>query len=137
VPEKTVAEKARVKAEATVAVVNRVPKVVEGLGLPRTVRFVATAKADLVFLFVRSRAELDKWMPKTAKSLRPDAAMWVFFKKGSKDSGLDMNRDTVWAAAERLGMRPLGIVGVDETWSAFRLRPGREEGRGREEVRRA
>jgi hypothetical protein len=85
---------------------------------------VTAAKADLVFLFVRSRAELDKWMPRTAKSLRPDSAIWVFFKKGSK--GLDMNRDTVWAAADKLGMRPLGIVGVDATWSAFRLRPGRE-----------
>jgi hypothetical protein len=126
VPEKTVAQKARVKPEAKVAVVNRVPKVVEGLGLPKGVRFVTAAKADLVFLFVRSRAELDKWMPKTAKSLRPDSAIWVFFKKGSKDSGLDMNRDTVWAAAEKLRMRPLGIVSIDETWAAFRLRPGRE-----------
>jgi hypothetical protein len=126
VAEKTVAQKARLKPEATIAVVNRVPKVVEGLGLPKGVRFVTAAKADLVFVFVRSRAELDKWMPKTAKSLRPDAAIWVFFKKGSRQSGLDMNRDTVWAVAEGLGMRPLGIVGVDGTWSAFRLRPGRE-----------
>ena len=125
-PEKTVAQKARVKPEAKVAVVNRVPKVVEGLGLPKSVRFVTAAKADLVFLFVRSRAELDKWMPKTARSLRPGSAVWVFFKKGSKESGLDMNRDTVWAAADRLRMRPLGIVSIDETWAAFRLRPGRE-----------
>ena len=125
-PEKTVAQKARVKPEAKVAVVNRVPKVVESLGLPKSARFVTAAKADLVFLFVRSRADLDKWMPKTAKSLRPDSAIWVFFKKGSKDSGLDMNRNTVFAAADKLGMRPLGIVSVDETWAAFRLRPGRE-----------
>ena len=27
-----------------------------------------------------------------------------------------MNRDNVWAIAERLGMRPLGLVSVDETW---------------------
>jgi hypothetical protein len=54
----------------------------------------------------------------------PGSASWVFFRKGSKSSGLDMNRDTVWAAAETLGMRPLGRVSVDETWSAFRLRPG-------------
>jgi len=130
VGEKTVAQKGRVKPEATIAVVNRVPKVVEGLGLPKGVAFVTPAKADLVFLFARSRADLDKWMPKTAAALRPESAIWVFFRKGSKQSGLDMNRDTVWAAAEKLGMRPLGIVGVDETWSAFRLRPGRK-GEGR------
>jgi hypothetical protein len=126
VPEKTVAQKARVKPDTTIAVVNRVRGVVEGLGLPKGVEFVRAAKADLVFLFVRSRAELDTLMPRTVAGLGPDSAIWVFFKKGSKESGLDMNRDTVWAVAETLGMRPLGIVGVDETWSAFRLRPGRK-----------
>jgi len=126
VPEKTVAQRAGVKPETTIAVVNRVPGIVEGLGLPKGVGFVGPAKADLVFLFVRSRAELDKLMPRTVAGLRPDAAIWVFFRKGSKASGLDMNRNTVWAVAETLGLRPLGIVGVDETWSAFRLRPGRK-----------
>jgi hypothetical protein len=38
---------------------------------------------------------------------------------------LSMNRDDVWAIADRLGMRPLGLVSVDETWSAFRLRPAK------------
>jgi hypothetical protein len=33
-----------------------------------------------------------------------------------------MNRDTVWAVAEKLDLRPLGIVSVDDSWSAFRLR---------------
>jgi hypothetical protein len=28
----------------------------------------------------------------------------------------------VWAIAEKLDLRPLGLVGVDDTWSAFRLR---------------
>ena len=41
----------------------------------------------------------------------------------AKSAGLDMSRDTIWAIAERLDLRPLGLVGVDETWSAFRLRP--------------
>jgi hypothetical protein len=62
-------------------------------------------------------------MPPAVASLAAGAAIWIFFRKGSKAAGLDMNRDDVWAVAERTGMRPLGIVGVDETWSAFRLRP--------------
>jgi len=32
-----------------------------------------------------------------------------------------MNRNDVWAIAERLDM-PLGLLSVDETWSAFRLK---------------
>jgi hypothetical protein len=124
-PEKTVAQKARVKPDATVAVVNRVPGVVESLGLPKGVSFVKPAQAQLVFLFARTRAELERHMSPAVAALGDGAAIWVFFRKGSKDAGLDMNRDTVWAAAEKLGLRPLGIVGVDQTWSAFRLRRAR------------
>jgi hypothetical protein len=124
VPEKSVAQKARVKPGTAIAVVNRVPGVVESLGLPKDVAFVAPAQAQLVFLFARTRAELEKKMPPTVAALGSGAALWVFFRKGSKDAGLDMNRDTVWAVAETLGLRPLGIVSVDDTWSAFRLRRG-------------
>jgi hypothetical protein len=122
VPDKTVAQKARVKPEATIAVVNRVPRIVESLGLPKGVTFVKPAKADLVFLFARTQAELKARMPRAVAALGPASALWVFFRKGSGGAGLDMNRDTVWAVAEELGLRPLGLVRVDDTWSAFRLK---------------
>jgi hypothetical protein len=122
---KSVAAKARVKPGTTVAVLNAVPGVVESLGLPNDVAFVAPGKAQLVFLFVSSRAELESRMPRAVAALAPTAALWVFFRKGAKAAKLDMNRDDVWAAAEKLGMRPLGLVSVDETWSAFRLRRGK------------
>jgi hypothetical protein len=122
VSEKTVAEKARVKAGARIAVINRVPGVVESLGLPRGVTFVGPAKADLVFLFVRRRAELEARMPSAVAALGLASALWVFFRKGSGSAGLDMNRDTVWAAADKLHLRPVGLVSVDDTWSVFRLK---------------
>ena len=120
--DKTVAQKARVKPGTTIAVINRVPGVVESLGLPEPVVSVKPAKADLVFLFVNTRAELKTRMPPAVAALGPASAIWVFFRKGSGGAGLDMNRDTVWAVAEKLDMRPLGIVSIDDTWSAFRLR---------------
>jgi len=122
VPDRTVAQKARVKPDATIAVINRVPGIVESLGLPKGVAFVKPADAQLVFLFVRTRAELEAQMPRAVAALRPASAIWVFFRKGSRDAGLDMNRDSVWAVAEKLDMRPLGLVAVNDMWSAFRLR---------------
>lgn len=122
--EKSVAEKARVKPGTAIAVLDPVPGVVESLGLPADVRFVDPAEAQLVFLFAKSRADLEERMPAAVETLAPGAALWVFFRKGSKEAGLDMSRDTVWELAERLGMRPLGLVGVDAVWSAFRLRRG-------------
>ena len=121
--EKTVAEKARIKPGTTIAVFNRVAGVVESLGLPEEVTFVGPAEAQLVFLFVSTRAELEAQMPPAVAGLAAKAALWVFYRKGSKSAGLDMNRDSIWAIAETMGMRPLGLVGIDDTWSAFRLRP--------------
>ena len=119
---KSVAAKARVKPRTTVAVLNSIPAVVESLGLPHDVTFVDPSKAQLVFLFVNSRADLESRMPPAVAALAATAALWVFFRKGSKAAKLNMNRNDVWAIAERLCMRPLGLVSVDETWSAFRLR---------------
>lgn len=61
-------------------------------------------------------------VPDVVAGLAPGAALRVFYRKGSKTAGLDMNRDSIWAIAEKLDMRPLGLVGIDKTWSAFRLR---------------
>jgi hypothetical protein len=123
VTEKTVAEKARVKPGTKIAVLNGVPGIVESLGLPKGVAFVDPSEAQLVFLFVHTCAELEAQMPAAVVALAPGAAIWVFYRKGSKAAGLDMSRDSVWAVAERMDLRPLGLVSVDETWSAFRLRP--------------
>jgi len=120
---KTVAEKARIKPGTTIAVLNREPGIVESLGLPDDVTFVEPTEAELVFLFVGTLAELEAQMPPAVAALAPGAAIWVFYRKGSKAAGLDMNRDNIWTIAEKLDMRPLGLVGVDDAWSAFRLRP--------------
>lgn len=120
--EKTVAQKAHVKPGTTIAVINRVPGIVESLGLPDGVAIVQRAEAQLVFLFVHTRAELEAQMPRAVARLGTGSAIWVFFRKGSRGAGLDMNRDTVWAVAEKFDMRPLGLVSINDTWSAFRLR---------------
>jgi hypothetical protein len=112
----------------TIAVINRVPGIVESPGLPKDVVFVKPTNAQLVFLFVCTRAELEARLPPAVAALGAGSAIWVFFRKGSRNAGLDMNRDTVWAIAERLDLRPLGLVGVDDTWSAFRLRRASETG---------
>ena len=100
VANKTVAQKAHVKARTTIAVINRVPGIVESLGLPNDVVVVNPTDAQLVFLFVRTRAELEARLPPAVAALGAGSAIWVFFRKGSRNAGLDMNRDTVWAIAK-------------------------------------
>ena len=121
--DKTPAEKARIKPGTTVAVLNEVPHVVAALGLPPDVEFVDAGEAQLVFLFVNTDAELQALMAAAVKRLAQGATIWVLYRKGAKSAGLDMSRDSVWAVAEKMNMRPLGLIGIDDTWSAFRLRP--------------
>ena len=64
-------------------------------------------------------------MPPAVAALAPGASIWVFYRKGSRAAGLDMSRDDIWTIAEELDLRPLGLLSIDETWSAFRLRPAR------------
>ncbi len=122
--EKTPAQKAHVKPGTRVAIVNRVADVVEAIGLPPDTAFADVEDAELVVLFLRDRAELESLMRATVARMPPDATLWVCFRKGSASAGLDMNRNDVWAIAEELDLRPLGLVSLDESWSAFRLRRG-------------
>jgi hypothetical protein len=119
---RSVADKARVKAGAAIAVVDGVPAIVDGLGLPDDVTFVSPERAHLVFLFVKSEAQLASKMPATVAKMSTGAVLWVFFRKGGKAAGREVGRDEIWAIAEQLGMRPIGLISVDDTWSTFRLK---------------
>jgi len=122
--EKSVAQKAHIRPGTAIALINPVPGVIDSLGLPLDVSFVEPTAAQLVFVFVRERSELESMMRPAAEALTSDAAIWVFFRKGSSGAWRDMSRNDVWDVAESLGMRPLGLVSIDATWTAFRLRCG-------------
>lgn len=127
--EKSVAEKARVKADTSFSVLNPEPGIIESLGLPDSVRFVPAPDAQIVAMFARTRAELEADLPAAAKVMARDASLWVFFRKGSKAAGHEVNRDAVWAVAEEAGLRPTGLISVDEAWSVFRFRRAQERRR--------
>lgn len=52
-PEKSVAEKARVKPGTTVAFLNPEHRIIESLGLPGSVRFVEPPDAQILCIFIR------------------------------------------------------------------------------------
>jgi len=121
--EKTTATKMRIRPGMRVAIVHPAPGVVESLGMPDDVTFVdAVQDADCVLLFVSKRIEVEERIPATVTAISPTTVFWVVFPKGSKGAGLDMSRNTVWEVAETLGMRPLGVVSVNDTWAGFRLK---------------
>lgn len=119
---KTPAQKGGIKPGVSVSLLHPIPEVVEAIALPEDVQMVIPSAAQVVILCVRTRADLDANLPAAVAELEPGTTLWVCFRKGARAAGLDMSRNDVWAAAADLGLRPLGLVAVDATRSAFRLR---------------
>ena len=80
---------------------------------------------DWVQAFIRNKAELDKLVPKILDSLKPEGLLWLTFPKGSSKIQTDLARDKGWDALRGANLRWITLVSVDDTWSAFSLRPSR------------
>ena len=123
--EKTLADKMKLKAGADAAIVNPPQGYLEALRAPAGVRLVTAldGKFDWVQVFVRSRAELEAMLPQILAALKPESLLWISFPKGSSKIQTDLTRDQGWDALSGAGLKWINLVSVDETWSAFSLRP--------------
>lgn len=46
--------------------------------------------------------------------------------KGSSKIQTDLTRDKGWGEVQKLSLKWINLVSIDETWSAFSMRPYRE-----------
>ena len=74
-------------------------------------------------IFVQNKAELDKLAPKAARALKEDSILWICFPKGSSKMQADLTRDKGWDILNHLDLKWITLISVNETWSAFSLRP--------------
>ena len=77
---------------------------------------------DLIQLFVSSDAELRKKLPLTKGLLSPQVVLWVAYPKGTSKLRADLNRDTIRAYAEGIGLEAVSLIAIDDVWSALRLK---------------
>jgi hypothetical protein len=82
-----------------------------------------SGKFDWIQLFVTNKTELDKLAPKAAKALKPESILWISFPKGSSKIQTDLTRDKGWDVLKTLDLKWITLISVNETWSAFGLRP--------------
>ena len=78
---------------------------------------------DWIQIFVQNKSELDKLAPKAAKALNADSILWICFPKGSSKIQTDLTRDKGWDILKNLKLKWITLISVNETWSAFALRP--------------
>ena len=91
-------------------------------GLPPAAGSLA-GQFDWIQIFAQNTADLARLAPRAFKALKPDAILWISFPKGSSKIQTDLTRDKGWESVRKLDLKWLTLVSVDETWSAFALRP--------------
>lgn len=125
-PESTLAKKMKLKPNAKAAVINAPENYVDELRHDTALSPTLRGKFDWIQIFVRNKAELDVLAQKAAKALRPESMLWISFPKGSSKIQTDLTRDKGWESLQALDLKWLTLISVNETWSAFALRPYKE-----------
>lgn len=82
-----------------------------------------SGKFDWIQIFVKSEAELAKSIGRVAASLEPESILWISFPKGSSEIQTDLTRDKGWGSLKSHDLKWVTLVSVNDTWSAFCLRP--------------
>jgi hypothetical protein len=124
--ESTLAKKLKLKPGLKAAVIHSPENYLDELSHNADLSTALKGKFDWVQLFVRSKAELDALGPKAARALKPGSILWVSFPKGSSGIQTDLTRDQGWESLQQLGLKWINLVSINETWSAFGMRPYRD-----------
>ena len=124
--ESPTAKKMKLKSGLKAAVINAPENYVDMLKHDTALSPTLNGKFDWIQIFVRNKAELDVLAPKAAKALRPESMLWISFPKGTSKIQTDLTRDKGWESLQKLDLKWITLVSVNETWSAFALRPYRE-----------
>jgi hypothetical protein len=124
--ESSLAKKMKLKPGASAAVINTPENYLQELKHDHKISESLNGKFDWIQIFVKNKAELDALAPKAAKALKPEAILWIAFPKGTSKIQADLTRDQGWEGIQTLNLKWVNLVSVNETWSAFALRPYKE-----------
>lgn len=124
--ESPLAKKMKLKSGLKAAVINAPENYVDTLKHDTALSPTLSGKFDWIQIFVRNRSELDVLAPKATKALKPESIFWISFPKGTSKIQTDLTRDKGWDILQKLDLKWVNLVSVNETWSAFALRPYKE-----------
>jgi len=113
----------KLKSGLEASVINAPKNYMDELRHDTAISPTLNGKFDWIQIFVRSKAELEALAPKAVKSLKPESILWISFPKGTSKIQSDLTRDKGWDALRDLDLKWINLISVNETWSAFSLRP--------------
>lgn len=91
-------------------------------GYPNRVAEDGASQADVVQLFARDRAQLERDFPAAYKALKHGGVMWVSYPK----VGDDLSRNHGWGVLHSAGLIDTEQMSLDEEWDALRFQRSSE-----------
>jgi hypothetical protein len=125
-PESALARKMKLKPGQRAALLNAPGGYLKELKpLPAGVEVAEKLQGqfDWVQIFVENKAEVDQLVPRVVRALKPDSLVWISFPKGTSKIQTDLTRDKGWDVVQKADLKWVTLISVNETWSAFSLRP--------------
>lgn len=121
----SLAKKLLIKPGQRVAIINPPPNYLAQLGPLPAVELTdkLSGTFDVVQLFAKDVAELNKSAPAAMSAIKLDGILWISYPKLSAKTGSDITRDVGWDVVKKAGLRPVSQISIDDVWSALRFRP--------------
>ncbi len=123
--DKSIAERLFIKPGNTFLLVNPPAGYLAKLGaIPQGVSIIreSSLPVEVIQVFVADRAALEQQLPRLKQLMSPKGMLWVTYTKGSSKIKTDINRDTIHAYAQSIGLQGVAMISIDEDWSALRLK---------------
>jgi hypothetical protein len=93
----------------------------EGFQLPGVRTQKQVGEADVVMVFCRSCAALERALPDIADMMRPGRRVWVLWPKKTSGLDSDLTMVRIRRMAEGFGLVDYKVCAVDATWSGMTL----------------
>jgi hypothetical protein len=120
------ARKTKLKPGSKAAVIHAPGDYLKELQHDKEISSTLHGKFDWIQIFVNNKAELDTLAPEAASALKPESILWITFPKGTSKIQTDLTRDKGWDEVRKLELKWINLVSINETWSAFSMRPYKE-----------
>ena len=81
----------------------------------------AGASHDVIVVFVKQRAALEKALPKLEQAIFPVGAIWTAWPKKASKVPTDITEDTVREVCLPRGLVDVKVCAIDDVWSGLKL----------------
>src|SRR5262245_50849519 len=90
-------------------------------GVRTSTRLTGKEPLDVVVLFVKERAALQRQFPQAAKRLTPAGRLWVAWPKKASGVKTDLTEDVAREVGLPEGLVDTKVCTIDETWSGLQF----------------